>query len=253
MKARLPAWIPKPTIHQAYGLGLKNTEVLWGGAAGGGKSFWLLMCASQYAENGNSRALILRRTYTQLENSLIPDSKVMFQGYAKYNEVKKVWTFPSGATISFGHMQNEDDKYDYDSGAFQTICFDEASSFTETQYTYMLSRNRRKGKDSIPLRVRLASNPGGVGHEWLKERFIASDNSTENVSNKIFIPAKLEHNPHIDRESYKRNLMQLDHLTRARLLHGDWKIMPSGGLFQRSWFTPTQIPCLLYTSPSPRD
>ena len=242
MNIRLPAWIPKPTIHQVVGLSLTNREVLWGGAAGGGKSYWLLMCASQYAESRDSHSLILRRTYPELEGTLIPDSKQMFQGHASYNEVKKKWTFPSGSTISFGHIQNDDDKHKYQSASFQTICFDEASSFTKDQYLYMMSRLRRNKYNNVPVRIRCASNPGGIGHEWLKERFVDTSNEIADWKSKIFIPARLEDNPHIDQVTYRENLMELDHVTRAQLLHGDWEIMPSGGLFHRKWFTPTQKP-----------
>jgi len=82
------------------------------------------------------------------------------------------------------------------------------------------------------LRMRAASNPGGLGHEWVRARFIDNDDPA-----RAFIPARLTDNPHLDQESYTESLERLDAVTRAQLLDGDWTVLPAGTLFQRDWFS----------------
>ena len=95
------------------------------------------------------------------------------------------WRFPSGASLSFGYLDTEADKYRYQSAEYQFIGFDELTQFSESQYTYMFSRLRRLKGSSVPLRMRGASNPGGYGHEWVKQRFI----TRRGEGGRIFIPA----------------------------------------------------------------
>lgn len=147
-------------------------------------------------------------------------------------EKDKCFLFPSGATITFGYLESENDKYRYQSAEFQFIGFDELTQFTLTQYTYMFSRLRRLAGSDVPLRMRGASNPDGVGLDWVKQRFI--------VENRIFIPARLEDNPHLDRESYEESLAELDPITRARLREGNWEVKEEGKLFKREWFSTVQ-------------
>jgi predicted phage terminase large subunit-like protein len=97
---------------------------------------------------------------------------------ARWNDNDHRWTFPSGATLTFAHLQHEDDKYNYQGAAFQFIGFDELTQFTETQYTYLFSRMPAPEDalhdgplGQVPLRIRAASNPGGPGHDWVKQRF----------------------------------------------------------------------------------
>lgn len=119
----------------------------------------------------------------------------------------------------------------HQSAEFQLIGFDELTQFTETQYTYLLSRLRRPAYTQIPLRMRSADNRGGVGHAWAKRRFVDPGDPA-----RPFIPALLEDNPHLDREAYKEALPQLDPVTRAQLRHGDWTIQTEGRTFRREWF-----------------
>ncbi len=188
-------WIPHdPTPKQAEFLLMPDLEVLFGGSAGGGKSEALLMAALQYVDVPGYAAILFRRTYTDLAlpGALMDRAHEWLQGTAaKWSEKNKTWTFPSGATLSFGYLENENDKYRYQSAEFQFIGFDELTQFTETQYLYLFSRLRRLEGSKIPLRMRAASNPGGVGHEWVKQRFIVGD--------KPFVPASLDDNPYIDR------------------------------------------------------
>lgn len=222
-----------PTDRQSTFLDLPDREALYGGAAGGGKSDALLMAALQYVNVPNYAALLLRRTYADLslpgaimnraEEWLMPTD-------AHWSDREKTWLFPSGATITFGYLEHEKDKYRYQSSEFQFVGFDELTQFREADYRYLFSRLRRTVATTIPLRMRAATNPGGEGHDWVKSRFI------DEGSPATFIPAKLSDNPHVDREAYLENLAELDDVTRAQLEEGNWDVLPSGDLFRREWF-----------------
>lgn len=226
------SWIPHdPTPKQAEFLLMPDLEVLYGGSAGGGKSDALLMAALQYVEVPGYAAILFRRTYADLSlpGALMDRAHEWLQGTAAHwSEKNKTWTFPSGGTLSFGYLESENDKYRYQSAEFQFIGFDELTQFSETQYRYLFSRLRRIEGSKVPLRMRAASNPGGVGHEWVKQRFI--------IGNKPFIPASLDDNPYIDREGYIKSLMHLDPVTREQLLKGDWTAREAGNKFKREWF-----------------
>lgn len=253
-------YIPqKPTPHQMAFLLVPHYEVFFGGSAGPGKSSALLMAALQYVEQPNYNALILRRTFQDLAkaDALIPRSKEwLMKSDAKWNETAKQWRFPSGATLTFGHMEDENAKYNYQGAAWHFIGFDEVTHFTETQYMYLHSRCRKADNDPIPLRVRATGNPGGIGHEWVKERFVTpppveeatfgmDEESTadyiEERKNMLFIPARLKDNPHLDKD-YEKQLKKLDPVTRAQLLNGDWEMTGEGNLFRKEWFDNRVIP-----------
>ena len=142
--------------------------------------------------------------------------------------------FPSGATLTFGYLESERDKYRYQSSEVQYVGFDELTQFAESQYLYLFSRLRKLAGAEVPVRMRSASNPGGVGHEWVRSRFV--DQEPAQATERIFIPACLSDNPHFDREGYAANLAELDAVTRAQLLEGDWQVRPEGVLFKRDWF-----------------
>jgi predicted phage terminase large subunit-like protein len=224
-----------PTPQQASFLTLPFKEILYGGAAGGGKSAAILAAALQYVEFPGYDALILRRSYADLEKpgALIPLSQSWLIGTeATYNQQSHRWTFPSGATLSFGFIQNEASvQQDYQGSAYAFIGFDELTQFSKFMYTYLFSRLRTAEGNPFPTRMRATSNPGGAGHNWVKSRFIDSPSESQ-----LFVPAKLDDNPGLDKESYEQALEQLDYITRQQLRHGDWNIRPEGNLFKRAWF-----------------
>jgi predicted phage terminase large subunit-like protein len=226
-------YIPSsPFWNQILFLALDVEEALFGGAAGGGKSEALLMAALQYVEDSDYSALLIRRTYKDLTlpGALMDRAHEWLEVTdAHWNNVDKVWTFPSGATLTFGHIQHSRDKYQYQGAEFQFIGFDELTQFNYEDYSYLHSRLRRLKDSTIPIRMRAASNPGGIGHEWVKERFILGD--------KPFISSKYTDNPYMDTASYGHSLDKLDNITRLQLKLGDWDAVPEGKIFMREWFT----------------
>lgn len=197
-------------------------EALYGGAVGGGKSAGLLMAALRYVDRPGYSALLLRRTYAELSKAggLIPLSKEWLAGTdARWNEGQKTWTFPSGATVEFGHVQHEDDKYAYQGAAYQLVGFDELTHFTESIYLYIgFSRQRRRTDlGGVPVQTFSSANPGGVGHLWVKQRFIDSL-----PPGAVFIPAKIRDNPGLDVADYELSLAHLSPALRQQLMDGDW-------------------------------
>lgn len=243
--AGLPRWNLKPdparycphspTPKQAEFLALTCREALFGGSAGGGKSDAMLMAALQYVHVPGYAALILRRTFRQLElpDAVMARSHQWLQGTdARWSAAKRQWQFPSGATVTFGHLQYDVNKFDYQGPAWHSILFDELGQFTEGMYTYLFSRLRRLKGFPVPVRMRATANPGGIGHDFVKQRFMVEGPE----KGRVFIPSRLEDNPYLDREEYAATLQELDPVTRAQLLHGDWDIRPQGMLFRREWF-----------------
>lgn len=239
---RLPDLVPHwPHPPQEAFLWLDQLEVFYGGAAGGGKSDALLMAALQYVDVPGYAALLLRKSYADLAlpGAIMDRSKAWLAGTAaRWNDNAKQWTFPSGATITFGYLQTSNDRYRYQGAEFQLIAFDELTQFDEADYAYLLSRLRRPADgplSRVPLRMRAASNPGGRGHRWVKRRFIDREpndedpeDSIERCEARVFVPAKLDDNPSVDQDAYTQALAGLDPQTRAQLLGGDWNARQPG-------------------------
>lgn len=288
--------IPHPP-QQVYLSLSQIEEVMYGGAAGGGKSDALLMSALQYVDVPGYSALILRRTWPDLNapGAILDRARTWLSDTpARERDGGRIWEFPAGkngekkSTIQFGYIQHDKDKYKFQSAEYQFVGFDELTQFEEGIYTYLFSRNRRptvacmncgtsikqiqskkhgrrfwthhdayyrqtckriypdpKSVDQygeapdgttlfdVPLRMRSATNPGGIGHLWVRNRFIDERTRTNSA---IFVPARLSDNPSLDRESYEKNLQHLLPVDRERLLNGDWDVQEEGGFFARHWF-----------------
>lgn len=226
--------VQAPTPAQRVFLALEGREALYGGAAGGGKSSALLMAALQYVDVPGYAALLLRRKYTDLTKpeALMDRADQWLRGTdAKWNENKKQWRFPSGAVLAFGYLEHEADKFQYQGAAYQFIGFDELTQFSETQFRYLFSRMRRLEGASVPIRMRAASNPGGIGHQWVRQRFLVEGAAV----GRVFVPAKLEDNPHLDRDEYEKSLEELDPITRAQLRRGDWSVRDKDNALVPEW------------------
>jgi hypothetical protein len=207
-------------------------DVLYGGAAGGGKSFAMLIDPLRYCHFTEHRALILRRSMPELRE-LIDKSRelypIAFKG-AKFKEVEKLWQFPSGAKIEFGFLERDADVYRYQGQAYSWIGFDEITHLpTEFGWNYLASRLRTTNPE-IKTYLRCTANPGGVGAHWVKKRYVepaeynTSFEGHDGLTRK-FIPALLQDNPHLAEDGeYERMLQSLPAIQRKQLLEGNWDI-----------------------------
>lgn len=210
-------------------------ETLFGGAAGGGKSYGQLVDGLLYAlKYPKSKQIIFRTTFADLEKSLIRTSMDLYPlSIADYNSSKHTWKFKNGSIVDFGYIQYEKDVYQYQSAEYDVIRFDELTHFTEFMYTYMISRCR--GANPYPKCIKSSTNPGGVGHNWVKERFIdiGAPNvihtcklETGETTTRIFIPSLVQDNKFMltyDPDYIKR-LDALPEKERRALKYGDWDI-----------------------------
>ena len=213
-------------------LAASETDVLYGGAAGGGKSYAMLVDPLRYAHRAAHRGLIIRRSMPELRE-LIDKSRELypkaFPG-CKYREVEKMWNFPSGAKIEFGFLERDADVYRYQGQAYSWIGFDEITHLpTEFSWNYLASRLRTTDSEIIPY-MRCTANPGGVGAHWVKKRYIDPADYNESFEGsdgltRKFIPAKLDDNPYLAKDGrYEKMLMALPPTQRKQLLEGNWDV-----------------------------
>ena len=222
-------YIPhKPFLNQVHFLTHPSEELLYGGQAGGGKSDALLMAALQYVSEPNYSALILRKTYQDLSrpNAIMDRANKWLSIHEDlhWNSYTKTWTFPSGATLSFGYLAHNNDLDQYQGAELQFVGFDELTQFPENQYTYLHSRLRKLEDSDVPIRMRAGTNPGGRGHDWVKDRFIKDE------APNPFIASSYLDNVYLDRDQYGHQLDKLDELTRLQLKFGDWDAVLKEGL-----------------------
>jgi hypothetical protein len=209
-----------------------ETDVLYGGSAGGGKSYAMIVDPLRFAHKPAHRALILRRSMPELRE-LIDKSRELypkaFPG-CKYREVEKLWNFPSGAKIEFGFLERDADVYRYQGQAYSWIGFDEITHLpTEFSWNYLASRLRTTDPEITPY-MRCTANPGGVGAHWVKKRYISpappndSFLGADGITRK-FIPARLQDNPYLAYDGrYEQMLKSLPPAQRKQLLEGDWDV-----------------------------
>lgn len=192
----------------------------------------LLMAALQFCHCvPGYAALIVRRHFADLKlpGGLIDRSLEWLKDKAKWNPQEHRWRFKGGATLQFGYADKEGDEQRYHGAEFQGIFLDEAVQFSERQIKFFFERLRRREGINAPLRVRLGTTPGGIGHEFLKRRYI-----NPGTPGKVFITAKLADNEHVNREEYVESLQEVDPLRRKQMLDGDWDAV-AGGRFRPEW------------------
>ena len=221
-------WVPHEGAQEEF-CSRGEFEVLYGGAAGPGKTDCLISLALRHIDKPNYKGLILRRTFPRLEEII----DRCYDRYPSHGGVYRTgtrrWFFPSGASIRLGHMQHEDDKRDYQGKEYQFIGWDELTEFTQSQYEFVTISRIRTSDSTIPVRVRATTNPGGIGHSWVKKRFIdpVAPGQTyidENGLSRIFIEGRVTDNLTLMREDpgYIKRLEALPEIEKRRLLYGDW-------------------------------
>ena len=233
-------WQPQP--RQAIFMSRFEDEALYGGAAGGGKSDALVIEATRQVNIPYYKGLILRKTFPQLSELIDKSLNYYPRAFpgAVYNSTSHTWRFPSGAKIIFGSMHTTDAKLNYQGQAYDFIGFDELTHFSFDEYIYLLSRNRPNGSGTRCY-IRSTANPGGIGHSWVKERFITAappmttiwDNvdiiypdghkETQKKS-RIFVPSTVFDNKILMQNdpNYVARLASMPEAERKALLYGDW-------------------------------
>lgn len=251
----------------------KADIVIYGGQAGGGKSWSLVAEPLRRIHRSGFRGGIFRRTYPQLkgQGGVWDEAQPLYRAMgARMREGQELdATFPSGANVAFLHLQHEKTKYEYQGHQFCYLGFDELCHFTESQFFYMLSRNR-SGCGIKPY-VRATCNPDASSWvaefiSWwidqesgfpIKERsgkvryFVREDDAIhwaddkaelieqfpeydqDDILSVTFIPATLKDNPSVDK-AYRAKLKSLPRIERARLLDGNWKAS-EGSLIESDW------------------
>lgn len=210
-------------------------EALYGGAAGGGKTAALVAEAVTLClEHPGLPVDIFRRTIPELKSTILPEvyrqcGDYIDAGYMTWHGQDRYFKFSNGSTVNLNYCDTPADVYRYQGREMPVILFDELTQFPQDWYEYLKTRNRTSNHN-WPVRIRAATNPGGVGHGWVKNYFIDTApaeqiyTDRETGLTRIFIPAKVDDHPSkIFREQYKTKLQAIsDDALRRALLDGDW-------------------------------
>lgn len=243
--SRLADQVYRPQPKQESWHSCPAYESGFGGAKFGGKSLGLVMEATRYSWHPRYRGIIFRRSYTRLEE-LIDRAWQWYPGLgARGREGGKDWVFPSGGKVLFRHCQNEEDKRAYHGHEYQFMAFDQLEEFSESQYTFLLGQNRT-GVPELEPYTRSTFNPGGVGHGWVKARFVDHgtrecgpwtpvNDANVDLQPRCFHFASINDNPAGEQAdpTYRQRLQNLPEVERRALLEGDWDVF--AGQFFTEW------------------
>jgi predicted phage terminase large subunit-like protein len=244
---RSSPFIPiEPTELQWAFLCDDRPEVLFAGGTGGGKSVALLAGALMWVHIPGYSATLFRKTFPDLmmPAGLIPlAAQWLTNTDARKHDGGKKWSFPSGATLTFAHLENPQDRFKYAGLETQYLGWDEIAQMEQESYLFLKSRMRRSVTTSpdlaaVPMRIRATANPGHKHARWVKNYWISDDDNKPIPydPNKLHIASTLDDNPHLDREDYAARLEELSPVERAQMRHGDWAIMPEGNMFREENF-----------------
>lgn len=233
-------WSPQPK--QRMFQQRPEYEALYGGAAGGGKSDALLTEALRQVHIPHYRGIIFRKTYPQLTDLIDRSRELYTKAFprAAYNSTAHCWSFPSGAKIFFGNLPRDEDRFNYQGKHYDFVAFDELTQFTWVQYSYLMSRNRPNGPGTR-VYMRATANPGGIGHGWVKDRFVTAavpmttiwetyevrkpdGTISEMKRDRIFVPSTVFDNQALldNDPNYLANLAMLPEAEKNALLYGSW-------------------------------
>jgi len=256
----------KPQKMQRIFMSRPEWEAFYGGAAGGGKSDVLVVEALRQVHIPWYKGILFRKTYRQLGELLDKADRYYPKAVpgARYHAQQNMWAFPSGAKIYFAGMQYTRDREKWQGWQFDYIAFDELTHFLFDEYSYLFSRNRPSGPGTR-VYIRATGNPGGIGHGWVKQRFITAGlpltpirhivswtdeegRPHRDVRSRIFVPAKLSDNKALLKNApeYRMNLCMLPEKERKALLDGDWDSF-SGQVFTEWRNDPDHYTDRLYT------
>lgn len=232
-----------PSAKQSLFHASQAYETFFGGGAGPGKT--AAMCAEAVTaalERPDTHVYIFRRTTPELNQSILPEIQKQCAAYLKYmpyNKQERRFTFSNGSFIQLAYLENPGDKYKYQSAEIHELLIDELTHFSMDEYEYLKTRVRGVGRsfEDGSLRIMAASNPGNIGHGWVKAYFIdVSPPGTlykENGFSRIFFPALIDDHPIASfRKQYRASLNAAisDPQLKKALLEGDWSIF-SGQVF----------------------
>ena len=223
-------WKPQPRQQKA--LECPTFELFYGGAAGGGKSDFLLMdFVGQISYGAQHRGILFRRSFPELEELILRSYELYIPLGAQWRASDKTWTFPSGSTLKMRFVEADTDVHKYQSHQYTWTAFDELTNWP-TDYCYLYMWSRTRSAAGVPCWVRAAGNPGGPGHAWVKTRCIDVAppehlfKDPKTGLSRVFIPALLDDNYILMKNDpeYERRLEALpEHLYRA-LRKGDWDV-----------------------------
>lgn len=229
----------KPQAKQALALSCPAFELFYGGAAGGGKSDFLLADFLAGCNEGRSawRGVLFRKTYKELEELIVRAKELYIPIGAQYNKTEHMFTFPTGSFLRLRYLEREEQVEHYQGHQYTWIGFDEIGNYA-TDYCYLYMISRLRSAQGLKCYIRATGNPGGVGHNWVKKRFIDGKKpntiyTDEMGRSRCFIPSLLDDNRILMKNDpdYEKNLSLLPKYLYEALRHGNWDII-AGSAFE---------------------
>ena len=225
-------WQPFDKQRQFLNIPFNVKEALYGGAVNSGKTELLIMAPIAYGFHKHPayRGILFRKTYKQLEESIIPRAMAVYKKAlgAHWNGTNHSWTFPSGAKEHVSYLETEQDARDHDTNEYHFARFEELTQFIEFCYKFISITRVRTTIDELPMIVRSASNPGNIGNNWVRDYFvkpnklggkIIKDGTTGLL--RFYLHTTIDDNP-LTREDYKKSLLGLPEAEKRAKLYGDW-------------------------------
>lgn len=233
MAARV--WEPWPKQKEFLALPFNIREALYGGAVFGGKTELLIMLPIAYGwyKKGNHAGILFRKTYQQLEKSIIPRAMTIYKKAlgAHWNGTNKCWTFPSGAREYVGYLETEQDARDHDTNEYNLVRFEELTEFIEFNYRFIVNSRLRSLDSELPPIARSGSNPGNVGNNWVRDYFVKPARKggvtlRSGITGQLryFLQSTVYDNPLVAEKdpAYLKMLEGLPEAEKKAKLYGDW-------------------------------